>query len=154
LALSRERLAAEREVERDRETERLAAEREVERVRETERVCVCMCVCVCVCQSERERAREQASERESQTLVERYRVSERDGARERERETGSSDETRRAGSRFSLPATHTILPWEHQLGNFMSRVLILLHVSAYYYICVLILPHMCPHTTIYVSSYY
>ncbi len=25
---------------------------------------------------------------------------------------------------------------------------------AYYYICVLILPYMCPHTTVYVSSYY
>jgi hypothetical protein len=31
---------------------------------------------------------------------------------------------------------------------------ILLHVSSYYYICVLILLYMCPHTTIYVSSYY
>jgi hypothetical protein len=33
-----------------------------------------------------------------------------------------------------------------------------IYVSSYYYICVLILlymcPHMCPHTTIYVSSYY
>jgi hypothetical protein len=27
-------------------------------------------------------------------------------------------------------------------------------VSSYYYICVLILLHMCPHTTTYVSSYY
>jgi cbb3-type cytochrome oxidase subunit 1 len=31
---------------------------------------------------------------------------------------------------------------------------ILLHVSSYYYLCVLILLHMCPHTTTYVSSYY
>ena len=29
-----------------------------------------------------------------------------------------------------------------------------IHVSSYYYICVLILLCMCPHTTIYVSSYY
>jgi hypothetical protein len=32
-------------------------------------------------------------------------------------------------------------------------VLILLYVSSYYYICVLILLYMCPHTSIYVSSY-
>ena len=33
-------------------------------------------------------------------------------------------------------------------------VLILLYVSSYYYICVLILLHLCPHTSTHVSSYF
>jgi hypothetical protein len=33
-------------------------------------------------------------------------------------------------------------------------VLILLYVSSYYYVCVLMLLYMCPHTPLYVSAYY
>jgi hypothetical protein len=35
----------------------------------------------------------------------------------------------------------------------MCQSQVLLHVSSYYYMCVLILRYVCPHTTMYVSSY-
>jgi hypothetical protein len=45
--------------------------------------------------------------------------------------------------------------YEHMCPQTASIfVLILLRVSSYYYLCVLILLYMCPHTIIYVSSHY
>ena len=42
----------------------------------------------------------------------------------------------------------------HVSSSYYMCVLILLYVSSYYHICVLILPYVCPHTIMYVSSYY